>query len=221
METKSLDIFELKMDSTQEGVVIGYGSVFGNIDRGGDIVAKGAFTDSLASGRKPKMLFQHDPSDVIGVWTEATEDEKGLRVVGKLANTPKGNEVKELIKIGAIEGLSIGYRVIESDVDNESGARIIKQAELFEISVVSFPMNESAVIDQIKAASMTKREIEKKLRDAGFSKSVAATLLKGGFEAISNSQWDVDETYSKEAKEAEIKLAEIRELLNKRISILN
>lgn len=109
MLTKRFDNFEVKVDGDGR-TVTGYGSIFGNVDQGGDIVVSGAFQKSISSGRKPRMLWNHDSNTVIGVWTEFKEDAKGLRLEGKLADTAKGNEVKELIRIGAIDGLSIGYR---------------------------------------------------------------------------------------------------------------
>lgn len=160
----------------------GYGSVFGNVDRVGDVAIPGAFAKSLAL-KTPKMLFQHNPNEIIGRWTGIEEDEKGLKVTGEFANTPRGNEVKELVRIGAIDGLSIGYKTIDAEY-NTQGHYLLKEIDLWEISVVTFPCNEEAVIDAIKAAEMTKREVEAKLRDAGFSKTVAQALLTGGYDAI-------------------------------------
>lgn len=173
-----------KADATGEDgkSIAGYGSIFGNLDRGGDIVAPGAFAESLASGRKVKMLWNHWSDEVLGVWDTLVEDEKGLRVEGRIASTAKGNDIAELLKIGALDSLSIGYRTLEEEFKN--GARIIKKAELWEVSVVIFPMNELATIDAVKAADMSKREVEMKLRDAGFSRAVAMKLIAGGYDAL-------------------------------------
>lgn len=185
MEFKHVDI-EWKADG--EGVIEGYGSVFGNKDNGGDIVAKGAFSESLASGRRVKMLSQHDPYSVIGVWDEMSEDDNGLRVKGRILQTIQaGKEAYELVKAGAIDGLSMGYRTVKAGAMN--GARVIEKADLWEVSLVTFPMNEMARIDAVKAAEMSQREIERVLtQDAGLSRSVARQLMAGGYEAIKSMQ---------------------------------
>lgn len=181
METKFLSL-ECKADD--KGLIEGYGSVFDNVDLGGDIIAPGAFAASIQAGRKVKMLMQHDPADVVGTWDAVEEDGRGLRVRGRLLTTiSKGAEAYELIKAGAIDGLSIGYRTVKSMM--RDGKRVIMQAELWEVSLVTFPMNDLARIDAVKAAEMTEREIERKLtRDAGFSRSVALALMAGGYDAV-------------------------------------
>lgn len=186
METKLFN-FEVKADG-DDGTIEGYGSVFGNLDRGQDIVLKGAFADSIASGRKPKMLAQHDPSQVIGVWDEVLEDDHGLRLKGRLAlKTPEGARYHELLKLKAFDGLSVGYRV--TDDEWEGSIRRIKSADLWEVSVVTFPMNELATVDAVKAADLTKRDFEKLLtHDAGLSRSVARALMSGGLEAVKGMQ---------------------------------
>lgn len=199
METKFLKI-EVKADSTAGSRKIsGYGSIFGNRDLGGDVVQPGAFAASIASGRVPKMLWQHDADDVIGVWTSIVEDGVGLKLEGELADTNKGNDVYKLLKMGALDGLSIGYFVTDEAWDGST--RLIKGAELWEVSVVTFPMNESAKIDSVKAAEMTEREIERKLtQDAGFSRSVARALMSGGYDAVKGMR---------DAAEAERELVEL------------
>lgn len=181
MDYRSLNI-EWKADDA--GVIEGYGSVFDTVDNGGDIVAPGAFASSLRMGRKAKMLMQHDPSDVIGVWDEVVEDGKGLRVKGRLLTTVrKGAEAYELVKAGAIDGLSIGYRTVKSMA--RDGKRVILQADLWEVSLVTFPMNELARVDAVKAAEMSERDMERMLtRDAGLSRSVAQRLMAGGYNAV-------------------------------------
>jgi len=112
MEFKHLSI-EWKADD--QGQIEGYGSVFDTVDFGGDIIAPGAFKQSLNSGRRVKMLFQHDASSVVGVWNTMEEDAKGLRVAGRMLTTVRaGAEAYELVKAGAIDGLSIGYRTVKS-----------------------------------------------------------------------------------------------------------
>jgi HK97 family phage prohead protease len=181
MEIKHLSL-EWKADD--QGMIEGYGSVFDVVDQGGDIIAPGAFRQSLASGRKVKMLYQHDPSSVVGVWNTLEEDGKGLRVAGKLLTSVKaGAEAYEYVKAGAIDGLSIGYRTVKSM--DRNGKRVIMQAELWEVSLVTFPMNEMARIDAVKAAEMSRDEIERMLTlRAGLSRSVARKLLADGYGGI-------------------------------------
>lgn len=133
----------------QEGLVIeGYASLFGATDQGGDIVGKGAYARSLTAlsgaSRSIKMLWQHDPSQPIGVWDEVREDAKGLWVKGRLLDTiAKGREAAALIEAGAIDGLSIGYRTVRAK-KNTKGQRLLEELELWEVSLVTFPMLPSA-----------------------------------------------------------------------------
>lgn len=186
METKFIPL-DIKAD--EKGQIEGYGSVFNNNDQGGDIVLPGAFAKSLASGRKVKMLFQHDPSQPIGVWDEVKEDERGLYCKGRLlTKTQGGADAYELVKEGALDGLSIGYRTVEAS-KNADGQRLLSELSLWEVSLVTFPMNESATIDAVKASEMTKRDWERKLmRDAGCSASTAKRLLAGGYDALKAKQ---------------------------------
>ena len=179
----------IQVKANEQGIVEGYASRFGEEDQGGDIVVKGAYTASLASGRKPKMLWQHDPSQPIGVWDEVKEDETGLYVKGRILDTvEKGREARALIEAGAMDGMSIGYMARKAG-KGENGARMLEQLDLWEISMVTFPMLESARVDAMKAAEMSRREIEQKLtQDAGFSRSVARALMGGGYDAIKTMQ---------------------------------
>ncbi|MGB0960492.1 MAG: HK97 family phage prohead protease [Halocynthiibacter sp.] len=125
-------------------MIEGYASYFGQCDQGGDVVAKGAYGGSLqhlkSNDRAVKMLWQHDPSQPIGVWDEVREDEKGLYVKGRiLADVEKGREAIALIEAGAIDGLSIGYRTKKA-TKNQKGQRVLTELELWEVSLVTFPM---------------------------------------------------------------------------------
>ncbi|WP_171179421.1 HK97 family phage prohead protease [Ruegeria sp. HKCCD8929] len=133
---------------TDDAVIEGYASLFGQTDQGGDNVQKGAYRASLkgleAAGQRVKMLWQHDPAQPIGVWDEVREDETGLWVKGRLLeSTQTGREAAALIKAGAIDGLSIGYRTRRA-VKNEKGQRLLTELELWEVSLVTFPMLPSA-----------------------------------------------------------------------------
>lgn len=184
MQTKRLDVgFELKAIGA-DGTVEGYGSVFGVRDNYDDVIAKGAFIQSLkdhkAAGTMPAMLWQHDADKPIGVWTEMVEDEKGLRIKGQLAmETVKGKEAHALLKMGALNGLSIGFMSKEWSYDRETEVRTLTAIDLWEVSLVTFPANEKARVTNVKSADemATPKDAEKALRDAGFSKSDATAFV--------------------------------------------
>ena len=122
----------------------GYASLFGKRDQGGDVVVKGAYSASLkrlaAGGRAVKMLWQHDPAQPIGIWDEVREDATGLWVKGRLLrDVEKGREAAALLAAGAIDGLSIGYRTVRAERDGK-GQRLLQELELWEVSLVTFPM---------------------------------------------------------------------------------
>ena len=167
-----------------DGTVEGYGSVFGVRDNYDDVIAKGAFIQSLkdhkAAGTMPAMLWQHDADKPIGVWTEMVEDEKGLRIKGQLAmETVKGKEAHALLKMGALNGLSIGFMSKEWSYDRETEVRTLTAIDLWEVSLVTFPANEKARVTNVKSADemATPKDAEKALRDAGFSKSDATAFV--------------------------------------------
>lgn len=165
---------ELKLsDDGVEGTVEGYGSVFGVMDRGGDIVEPGAFKASLSEWRRrkqlPSMLWQHDTSSPIGVWTEMSEDERGLKVKGELIlDVPKAAVARSLMKRGAVKGLSIGYRTREADVDRQTGARRLKKVDLYELSLVTIPMLPDAQVTGVKG-EFDPNAWERAFRDEGLS----------------------------------------------------
>lgn len=196
-ENGELDVkFEVKTDDDdeQEGMFSGYGSIFGNKDLGNDVVVAGAFAQSI--GRKGakavKLLYQHKQDEPIGVFDEIIEDRRGLKVKGRLAmGTQRGREVYELMKMGAIDGLSIGYRVDAKgyDYDEKRKRRYLKSVDLMEISAVTFPMNPRARIQAVKGAERTVRDWEQFLRDEG---SLSRTEAKAAASAVSKAleQWD-------------------------------
>lgn len=178
---------ELKAD--EKGVIEGYGSVFGNTDSYGDIVAPGAFSRTLASaeksGQMPAMLWQHNPDEPIGVWTSMKEDKRGLFVTGQLADTQRGREALTLTKMGALTGLSIGYSTVKFEYDQAKDVRTLTDVDLWEVSPVTFPANDKARISAVKSASeMTEREIEEILRDAGFSRKEAKAFIADGLRGL-------------------------------------
>lgn len=122
----------------------GYASVFGIRDRGGDIVLPGAYAASLKrmaeAGGRVGMLWQHDQSQPIGVWDEVAEDAHGLRVKGRLlTEVARGREAAALMAAGAVDGLSIGYRTLRAEKLPEGGRKLV-ELELWEVSLVTFPM---------------------------------------------------------------------------------
>ena len=129
---------------TDGTMIQGYASLFGKTDQGGDTVEIGAYDKSLAHHKaraaSVKMLWQHDPTEPIGVWDEVRADKAGLWVKGRiLRDVARGREAVALIEAGAIDGLSIGYRTVKSRKD-DNGGRLLSELELWEVSLVTFPM---------------------------------------------------------------------------------
>ena len=167
----------------------GYGSVFGVVDSYQDVVLPGAFRATLdkaaATGRMPAMLWQHDPSQVIGVWRVMQEDSRGLYVKGELADTQLGREAYALLKLGALSGLSIGYSVTSERYDRERDVRELAGIELWETSLVTFPANGESRVQAVKDAQAgSYRGLERILREAGFSRSEAKAIASGGMRAL-------------------------------------
>jgi HK97 family phage prohead protease len=157
----------------------GYASLFGACDQGGDVVTKGAYGRSLtqlaAERRSVKMLWQHDPAQPIGIWDEVREDERGLYVKGRLLDcVARGQEAAALIAAGAIDGLSIGYRTLKA-AKNDKGQRLLTELELWEVSLVTFPMLPSA-----RVASKGETPDEAALRDLADALEGMRRNLAGG-----------------------------------------
>lgn len=175
-----LDIpFQIKAVS-EDGLFSGYGSVFGVVDSYKEVVASGAFKESL-DGRMPSLLWQHRSGEPIGVYTEVKEDSIGLHVSGKLAlKTSRGAEAYELLKMGAISGLSIGFVTREDSYDRVTGIRTLKKVDLWEVSLVTFPANDAARVATVKSIETIKSfaDAETFLREAGgLSKREAVAVL--------------------------------------------
>jgi HK97 family phage prohead protease len=154
LETK-FQQFDGETGLKRGSVISGYASVFGATDQGGDIVQPGAYANCLKalteSGRSVKMLWQHDPTQPIGIWDEVREDAKGLFVKGRLlTDVQAGAEAMTLVKAGAIDGLSIGYRTLQA-AKNTKGQRMLHELELWEVSLVTFPMLTEARVDEAEA----------------------------------------------------------------------
>ena len=200
-----LATFEIKQDNVNDEFVYieGLASTFGNLDREGDIIAKGAFTNTLTK-RMPKLLNQHRIEQPIGVIDMAYEAEEGLRIKARM---PKANsmvrDILPLLKMGALGDFSIGFNVIDSET-GQDGIRIIKEIDLWEVSIVTIPANPEAritsvkklavedpegvkdkdekIVDTIKAESIsTKREFEQMLIDTGCFTRKATVILAARF----------------------------------------
>ncbi len=187
----------------ENGIFEGYACLFGKEDLGRDVIRAGAFARSLSKRGQSgiKLLYQHDPAAPIGRWLSIREDEKGLFVQGQLLlDLPKAREVLSMMKEGVLDGLSIGFRTIRGNKDRKSGLRYLHELDLWEISVVTFPMQPDARISTIKSSLpsrdiplISKRDLERKLmQDAGLSRSQARALLARGFTGLSGMQDAVD-----------------------------
>ncbi|MEA2894183.1 MAG: uncharacterized protein QOI05_4976 [Bradyrhizobium sp.] len=138
-----------------DGAIEGYASLFGEVDQARDMVMPGAFTQTLKQRglRKIPMLFQHDPSEPVGVWLELKEDWRGLRARGRLIpDVTRARELLSLLKAGAVDGLSIGYRTVRGQIDPKSRVRRLYQVDLWEISIVTFPLLNGARVSAVKHA---------------------------------------------------------------------
>jgi HK97 family phage prohead protease len=179
-----LDSCQLKFDGLQAGQFEGYASTFGNVDSYGDTILKGAFSDTLEGRSRPvRMFYGHSPGRPIGIWKAMAEDGTGLRVKGEL--TPGHTDAENVyasMKHGAIDGLSIGFRIPPGgSEEKEEGGRVIKQIDLVEVSVVSMPAEGTALVESVKSeidSIESIRDAELFLRDAGnFPRSMAKALI--------------------------------------------
>jgi len=157
MDRKTAPVLEIK-SLKETGEFEGYGSTFGGEpDAYGDIIADGAYSESLAlhkaKGTMPKLFWQHNSDEPIGKWLEAKEDDHGLLMRGKLnMDVQRGREAYALLKAKDIDGLSIGYRIKEYSVDTETYVWTLQKLDLVEVSIVSVGANENAVVQSVKAA---------------------------------------------------------------------
>jgi len=141
----------------EEGVFTGHAAIFGERNRHNEIVRRGAFTrtlaDHIARNVRPPMLWAHRADEIVGVWTDIREDDTGLAVTGKLiTETARGKEAHALLKAGALNGLSIGFRAKNATRD-ANGVRILSEIDLVEISLVALPSAGGARIKQVRSAS--------------------------------------------------------------------
>lgn len=201
IERASVPLIELKLaapgQAAEDMTFSGYGAVFNNVDAWGDMIMPGAFAANLSAIKSgaspwPMMLLQHggrnlgaEDMNPVGIWMDLAEDGVGLKVEGKLADTPRGRELYALMKMEprpAITGLSIGYIAKEWEARSkpDEPRRKLKRIELIEISPVTFPANPKARVESIKSI----RQVERILRDGGLSERETKTILAQAAMAI-------------------------------------
>lgn len=186
-------------DVSEEGTFEGYASVFGVRDTYNEVVEPGAFVESLVrhrrEGSKPLMLWQHNPNDVVGVWDDLAEDAKGLWGNGRLlTGVRRADEALIMLKNGAVQGLSIGYREVDTAPSENGGPRRLVKLDLLEVSIVSFPANRRARVEAVKSERMEEfarrlrdgdplpvKEFEDILREAGVPKAMAVQIASVGY----------------------------------------
>ena len=226
-EMKNMSVaFDIKSYHDEEGErkFCGYANTFDHKDRAGDITQKGAFTKSIkkhiTEGTKPLMLMHHDHSRPVGVWEKLIEDEKGLYVEGRLTKGVRdANEAYALLKDGALNSMSIGYKVVDEEYDRAKGANLLHEVDLFEISLVSIPANEQSTVISVKSDDgVDARALEKHLRDVGLSRREAKAILSKGLSGLS-PQRDAAEEDSNRNATIDTKKAEQAEL-GRMLSIL-
>ena len=188
-------------DVTDKGNFIGYGSVFNNVDYGGDIVLPGAFTETLEkldkSGRKLPVLYQHRSAEPLGVYDSHKEDDTGLLMTGNLLinDVQRAKETHALMKVGALTGMSIGYQTVDGSYDAKTGINSLIKLNLRETSIVTFPMNDVARIQTVKSqvalTEMLKKgnlpslsEFENFLCEAGFSRTQSKAIAGHGLRKL-------------------------------------
>lgn len=177
--------FELKQVD-DDGIIKGLASTFGGApDSGGDIVQQGAFTKTLSQGGRNRngiaFLWAHRSDEPLGIWTNLEERSKGLIVAGQFnMDVQMGKEKHSLAKQGAVKGLSIGFNVIREEIDRKTRTRTLLEVSLWEISLVTFPMNTRARVTSVKdiVDAQTPRELENALRESGLSKEHALYIVK-------------------------------------------
>lgn len=194
----------------EEGHFSGYGSVFGNMDLHRDIILPGAFSKSIErhkkNGTMPAMLWQHSMRDVVGKYDTIEEDDHGLKLGGRLFikdSVPEADKAYTLIREKAVTGMSIGFNIPKGGEEyiKDKDVWEIKEVDLVEVSIVTWPANEAAQIESVKAALENPREFERLLRDAGLSVNQAKRLMSGGYSALLGTRdgdvSDEDEAHEK------------------------
>ena len=197
--------FEVKATAEENNIFTfeGYASTFNNVDHGDDIVIRGAFSNSLAKNSQVPILWQHQMSEVIGISVQLYEDDKGLFIKGNLPkdDTLVSGRIIPQMKVGSIKEMSIGFFTKNYDRAKD-GIRLLKEIDLFEVSLVTKAMNSQALVTGFKSFE-TLRDIEQTLKDNGFSNTEAKTLISkikefsSQRDASEDNQRDADATKQK------------------------
>jgi HK97 family phage prohead protease len=169
-ESNTASVFAPRAMIDADGTVEGYASLFGELDQARDMMMRGAFAETLSARgiRRVPMLFQHDPSEPVGIWLELREDHRGLFARGRLIpEVARGRELLSLLRAGAIDGLSIGFRTSKARIDPKTRIRRIYAVDLWEISIVTFPMLAGARVRAIKRSHVRTRAEQEWARAAG------------------------------------------------------
>lgn len=196
--------FEIK-SINEAGEFSGYGAVFGNIDSDRDIIEKGAFTETLekhkSNGTLPAMLWQHDHHEPIGVYKHVEEDSLGLYVEGELLleADPTARRAHAHMKAGSVTGMSIGYQIPKGGYEYDANKDVfhLKQLDVHEISIVTFPSNERARVQTVKSFLdggdvPPPSIVERALRDAGFDRQQAKAIMADGYKGIATRDAEDD-----------------------------
>lgn len=179
----------------------GYASTYGNIDRHGDIVEKGAFSrclaDIKASGIMPSLLMHHDLKRPVGIFEDLIDDDFGLKFNAELTSGVRdADEAHALLKHGALHSVSIGYMINRERYDHKTGINHLEDLSVHEISLVTIPANAQAVVTAVKNAEGIPdvREIERVLRDAGFSRRESKAFISEGLKGLTGNPVEETET---------------------------
>jgi HK97 family phage prohead protease len=185
------------------GEFSGYGSVFGVKDLQSDIIIKGAFEESLTRHKekktRPALLWQHKRDEPIGFFKTVEEDSLGLFVEGQLLidDDPIAKRAYAHLKAGSLSGMSIGFMVAEDDYkyNSEKQAFVISKIDLHEISLVTFPANEDARVQEVKnflgdGETPPPKIVERYLRDVGFTARQAKAFMAIGYKGVNTRDAD-------------------------------
>jgi HK97 family phage prohead protease len=178
----AVQLFRPRTTIESDGTVVGYASLFGEIDQARDMVMPGAFADSLRQKdiRRIPMLFQHDPSEPIGIWLELREDYRGLYARGRLIpEVMRAREILALLEAGAADGLSIGFRTTRARVDAKTRVRKLFNVDLWEISIVTFPLLAGARVRAVKEAPGVHERLLRRHPKVSFARARAENDWRG------------------------------------------
>jgi HK97 family phage prohead protease len=181
-DSSTASVFAPRATIDADGTVEGYASLFGELDQARDMMMRGAFAETLSTRgiRRVPMLFQHNPSEPVGIWLELREDHRGLFARGRLIpEVVRGRELLSLLRAGAIDGLSIGFRTSKARIDPRTRIRRIYAVDLWEISIATFPMVAGARVRAVKRSQARTRAEQEWARTNGRPNGTNATSLAG------------------------------------------